>query len=345
MSSFVGDWWTKQRPTLQIAGQLRAIGELKGKAALYEHQTPQILETLRQAAIIQSIESSNRIEGITVARERLPILARADGIPQDRSEAELAGYRDVLQTIHTAAHTIAVRPGVVLQLHRDLFAQTETAGGAWKSSDNIIGERRSDGTGALRFAPVPAFATAEAMDQLCLGYRTLVGEVEPLLLIPIFVLDFLCIHPFLDGNGRMARLLTLLLLYQHGYQIGRFISLERVIEDSRDGYYAALYQSSQGWHAASHDPNPWWSYWLGTMLVAYREFTERADVLINRRGAKTALVLDAIRRIPGDFTIAELRRMVPGVGDDLLRRILRTEKTANRIERVGEGPAARWRRI
>lgn len=345
MSSFAADWWANQRPTLQIAGQLRAIGELKGQAALYEHQTPQIMETLRQTAIIQSIESSNRIEGITVARERLPILARAEGVPQDRSEAELAGYRDVLQSIHTAAPTMPVRPGVILQLHRDLFAKTGARGGSWKSADNIIGERRPDGTIALRFEPVPAFATAEAMEQLCTGYRALVGEVEPLLLIPTFVLDFLCIHPFLDGNGRMARLLTLLLLYQHGYQIGRFISLERVIEDSRDGYYAALYQSSQGWHAASHDPNPWWSYWLGTMLVAYREFTERADVLINRRGAKTALVLDAIRRIPGDFTIAELRRMVPGVGDDLLRRILRAEKTANRIERLGEGPAARWRRI
>jgi Fic family protein len=345
MSSFAADWWAHQRPTLQIAGQLRAIGELKGNAALYEHQTPQVLETLRQTAIIQSIESSNRIEGITVAQDRLPVLARPDGVPRDRSEAELAGYRDVLHTIHTAAVHMTLRPGIILQLHRDLFARTDTPGGNWKTSDNIIGERRADGTIALRFAPVPAFATAEAMEQLCLGYRAMAGEVEPLLLIPTFVLDFLCIHPFLDGNGRLARLLTLLLLYQHGYQVGRFISLERVIEDAREGYYAALYRSSQGWHSSAHDPNPWWSYWLGTLLVAYREFSDRAALLTNRRGAKTAMVLDAIRRTPGDFTIAELRRMVPGVGDDLLRRILRAERIARRIERLGDGPAARWRRI
>ncbi|HEY8599887.1 MAG TPA: Fic family protein [Thermomicrobiales bacterium] len=153
-----------------------------------------------------------------------------------------------------------------------------------------------------------------------------------------------CVHPFLDGNGRIARLLTLLLLYQHGYNVGRFISLERVIEGSRQTYYDALYASSQGWHEGRHDPVPWWSYWLGTVVSAYREFEERAGLLMRRRGAKTECILDAIRRIPGDFTLRELQRNVPDVGIDLLRRVIRREREAGRLERIGNGPNAKWRR-
>jgi Fic family protein len=240
MNSFDGDWWDRQRPTIQIAGQLRAIGELKGRAELYAHQAPQALETLRQTAIIQSVESSNRIEGIVIPEGRLYTIVRGQDTPRTRSEAEIAGYRDVLNTIHTSAAGIALRPGVILQLHRDLFGQTDLPGGHWKTTDNAIVERRADGSLFTRFTPTAAFATGEAMVGLCDGYRAVAGRIEPLLLIPIVVLDFLCIHPFLDGNGRLARLLTLLLLYQHGYNVGRFISLERVIEGSRETYYDAL---------------------------------------------------------------------------------------------------------
>jgi Fic family protein len=345
MRSFIGGWWDRQRPTLQIAGQLRAIGELKGKAELYEHQAPQMLETLRQTAMIQSVESSNRIEGIVIPDQRLYKLVKEQDTPRTRSEAEIAGYRDVLNIIHASAPSIPVRPNVILQLHRDLFSQTDLPGGRWKDSDNAIVERRADSTIFTRFTPVSAFATAEAMEALCTGYGSLSGTIEPLLLIPTFVLDFLCIHPFLDGNGRIARLLTLLQLYQHGYNVGRFISLERVIERSRETYYEALYASSQGWHEGQHDPTPWWSYWLGSVLSAYREFEERAGILTTRRGAKTGLVLDAIDRLHTDFTIRELQRVVPDVGIDWLRQILRQQRDAGYVICLGRGANARWRKV
>lgn len=169
--------------------------------------------------------------------------------------------------------------------------------------------------------------------------------IEPLLLIPAFVLDFLCIHPFTDGNGRTAHLLTLLLLYHPGYRVGRFISLERIIEESKESYYEALRASSEGWHQRRHDPNPWWSYWLGTVLAAYREFEERAGLLTSRKGAKTELVLDAIRRMPGEFTARDVQRAVPDVSLDLVRDILAAERKSGRLDRSGSGPAVRWRRV
>jgi Fic family protein len=345
MSSFTGNWWERQRPTLGVAGQLTAIGTLKGRAELYEHQAPQVLETLRQVALIQSTESSNRIEGITVPGERLRSLVEEKSRPLNRSEAEVAGYRDVLNTIHASAAAIPLRPTAIRQLHRDLLKYTSTLGGTWKPADNVIATLRPDGTRAVRFVPVPALHTDEAMLRLCGGYAERAGTLEPLLLIPVFVLDFLCIHPFSDGNGRMARLLTLLLLYQHGYGVGRFVSLERVIEESKESYYDSLYASSQGWHEGQHDPDPWWSYWLGTVLAAYREFEERAGTLLGRRGAKTELVLDAIQRLPGDFTARDLQRAVPDVSLDLVRDILAAERKAGRLTRSGSGPATRWHRV
>ena len=170
------------------------------------------------------------------------------------------------------------------------------------------------------------------------------GKVEPLLLIPTFILDFLCVHPFADGNGRMARLLTLLLLYHHGYGVGRFISLERIIEQTKETYYEALSASDDGWHTGEHDPNPWWSYWLGTVLAAYREFEERAGLLVSRRGAKLQLILQAIERTPGPFSARDLQRIVPDVSIDMVRKVLAGERNAGRLECTGRGPSALWKR-
>jgi Fic family protein len=345
MSSFDGDWWERQRIALGIAGQLTAIGALRGRAELHEQQAPQVLNVLRQVALIQSTESSNRIEGITVPEARLRSLVAEKSRPRNRSEAEVAGYRDVLATIHASARDIPVRPSVIRQLHRDLFQYASAPGGIWKAADNLIATVRPDGTREVRFVPVPAVRTEEAMSRLCDGYAERAGTIEPLLLIPAFVLDFLCIHPFTDGNGRMARLLTLLLLYQHGYSVGRFISLERVIEESKESYYDALYASSQGWHEGLHDSGPWWSYWLGTILAAYREFEERAGLLTGRRGAKTELVLDAIRRMPGEFTIRDLRRVLPDVSIDMIRKLLAHERQKGRLACSRRGPSAVWRRV
>lgn len=344
MPSFSGDWWERQRPTLQIAGQLREIGVLKGRAELYEQQTPQVLETLRQVALVQSTESSNRIEGITVPAERLRSLVQQKTTPRNRSEAEIAGYRDVLNTIHAAAPDVPVRPSSILQLHRDLFQYTNTPGGAWKRMDNVIADVLPGGTRAVRFTPVPAVHTPEAMERLCDGYRARVEEIEPLLLVPVVVLDLLCIHPFSDGNGRMARLLTLLLFYQHGYTVSRFISLERVIEQSKETYYDALAASDDGWHEGNHDPNPWWSYWLGTVLAAYREFEERAGLLTSRRGAKTEMVLEAVRRLPERFRMTDVERRCPNVSRDMIRVVLNRLRAEGALQREGAGRAALWRK-
>ena len=258
------------------------IAEYKGKQDLFKQQAPQTLDTLRIVALAQSTESSNRIEGITAHGDRLLELVQENAAPLDRSEREIAGYRDVLSTIHNSYESIPFTPGVVLQLHRDLYRYEAYVGGKWKSVDNEIVATNSDGTREITFRPLPAYATPDAMLQLHQGFNIAweSGEVERLLLIPTYILDFLCIHPFLDGNGRMSRLLTLLLLYKAGYEVGRYISLERIVEQTKQSYYSTLRQSSVGWHLRQHQLLPWWDYFLGMMLLmAYREFEQRVTTI------------------------------------------------------------------
>jgi len=344
--SFVGDWWRCQRPTLDVVGQMVAIAELKGRAELYSKQTPQALETLRQVALIQSTESSNRIEGIEVSGERLLALMKTKTAPLNRSEAEIAGYRKALDQIHAAASDLPLSPHTIRALHQLLFALTDRPGGEWKRGDNLIVDRLPDGRTLTRFTPVPALETPQAMEQLCVEYQRQEGlrRVPPLLLIPTFVLDFLCIHPFTDGNGRIARLLTLLLLYQQEFNVGRFISLEKIIEDSKETYYESLQRSSIGWHEGRHDPNPWWSYWLGTVLVAYRQFEERAGTIQQRRGGKTEMILSAIANSPGEFTIQDLQERAPTASKELIRHVLQQERSAGRVACSGRGRDAHWKR-
>ncbi|MEQ8466699.1 Fic family protein [Coleofasciculus sp. E1-EBD-02] len=278
----------EQQPINQgLLQTIRLIGEYKGKQELFKEQAPQVLETLRQAAVIQSTESSNRIEGITVPLERIKKLVTEKTTPRDRSEQEIAGYRDVLTTIHTSYAHIPFTPNIVLQLHRDLYQFAVNTGGRWKTVDNEISATYPDGTKVVRFRPIPAYATPEAMERLHEQFNRCwhSGAIEPLLLIPTYILDFLCIHPFLDGNGRMARLITLLLLYKAGYEVGRFISLERIVERTKESYYDTLYQSSQDWHEGQHNLLPWWEYFLGVMVLsAYREFETRVGVVTSARG-------------------------------------------------------------
>ncbi|QFS47095.1 Fic family protein [Nostoc sphaeroides] len=347
MQSFEPGFIERQPITQNLLRTVRLIGEYKGKQELFKEQSPQVLETLRQAAIIQSTESSNRIEGITAPLERIKELVAEKTTPRDRSEQEIAGYRDVLTTIHTSYAHIPFTPGVVLQLHRDLYQFTVGEGGRWKSVDNEISETYPDGRKVVRFQPVPAYATPDAMQRLHEQFNRLFEseEIEPLLLIPTYILDFLCIHPFSDGNGRMARLLTLLLLYKADYEVGRFISLERIVERTKESYYDTLYQSSQNWHQGQHSLLPWWEYFLGVVVLsAYREFEQRVGLVSSVKGAKTAMVLDAISNIPGDFSIKDLQERCPTVGIDLIRRILRLERTEGRLECLGRGPDARWRK-
>jgi Fic family protein len=346
MKSFDSCFLERQPITQNILQTVRRIAEYRGKQDLFKAQSPQLLETLRQAAIIQSTESSNRIEGITAPLERIKDLVVKKAIPKNRSEQEIAGYRDVLNTIHSNYSSIPFTTGIVLQFHRDLYKFSSGDGGKWKLVDNEISETRPNGTKFVRFKPVPAFQTPEAMAKLQTQFDALwqKGDIEPLLLIASYVLDFLCIHPFLDGNGRMARLLTLLLLYKAGYEVGRYISLEKMVEETKESYYDTLRQSSQGWHKGKHAILPWWEYFLGVMLLgAYREFEGRVGLVTARRGSKTEMALDTIRRFTGDFTIRDVQERCPNVGVDLLRRILREERAAGRLECLGRGPTAKWR--
>ena len=268
MKSFETNYLEKHPLPHSLLRTIRLLGEYRGKESLFKQQTPQVLESLRQAAMIQSTESSNRIEGIEAPAERIKKIVEQKTTPKNRSEQEIAGYRDALATIHANYPNMPFTPGLVLQLHRDLYQFVAQQGGRWKMTDNEISETRADGTKVTRFRPIPAHQTPEAMDRLHTLFKEQWDreEIDPLLLIPAYVLDFLCIHPFTDGNGRMARLLTLLLLYQAGFEVGRYISLEHLIENQREGYYDALYKSSQGWHDGVHSLLPWWEYFLGSVI-------------------------------------------------------------------------------
>lgn len=346
MRSFEHGYLLEQPISQSLLMTVRTLGEYQGRQSLYQEQAPELLETLRQAAMVQSVESSNRIEGVTVAADRLQAIVAKKTTPKNRPEAEVAGYRDVLSEIHANAKRLTLLPELILRFHRQMYAYTSEKGGRWKEKDNAILEVRPDGRQVVRFRPVSALATPKFMKKLCVLYHQAMDErqAEPLLLIASFVFDFECIHPFWDGNGRIGRLLTLLLLYQTGYEVGRYISLERIIEESKETYYEALLKSSYGWHEAKHDLRPWWNYFLGTLIAAYREFEERVRVLTTARGAKREIVRQAAARLPDQFTIQELRRACPGVSPDMVRLVLRELQKENVLSCEGRGPGALWRK-
>ena len=256
--------------TPDIVSLLTQIHEFKGEQNLFIEANSDTLTQLVEIAKIQSTEASNKIEGIYTSDERLKKIVLDKTMPRTRNEQEIAGYRDVLATIHENYEYIPLRPSMILQLHRDLYKFSGMSiGGNYKNSDNVIAETDAEGNRFVRFQPVPAWETAEAIDMACQAYdQAVLTGADPLLLIPMFVLDFLCIHPFNDGNGRMARLLTLLLLYRSGYIVGKYISLEKVIEQSKETYYVTLQQSSCGWHENENDYAPFVRYLLGTFVAA-----------------------------------------------------------------------------
>lgn len=336
--------WTNE--TLQLIGKIQ---EFKGKQDLFKQQLPEILDALRDAAVIQSTESSNRLEGIVVETKRLTSIVQKKIQPQTRSESEVAGYRDVLATIHSSAEYITLKPGIILQLHRDLM-QYAGSGGRFKISDNEITETLPDGTKAIRFIPVPAWRTPEAMDELFNAYlrERERGAINELILIAAFILDFLSIHPFSDGNGRMARLLTLLMLYQCGHEVGRYISLEKVVEETKEQYYETLEQSSVDWHEGEHDLLPWINYFLVMLLKSYQRFEERVGKTTDnkqRRGWKSQKVREIIEHFIADFTIQDIQERCPGVSRPTIQRILNELSHDETIECVEQGRNARWRKL
>lgn len=348
MPSFAPDFLDRLVITHDVASTLRAIGEGKGQQDLFRERAPDLLENLRRTAMIESTESSNRLEGVIVPQTVLDriVMKNADPEPANRSQGEIAGYRNVLSTIHESHEGMALSPNLLLQLHRDLFRFAPGQGGSWKAGDNQITERRPDGTVFIRFQPVSAWRTPEATSELHRDFRSAAASVvDPLILVALYILDFLCIHPFSDGNGRLARLLTVYLLYSEEYEVVRYISLERIIEETRETYYRTLYTSSVGWHQNEHDPMPWVAYFLAVLKAAYEEFSTSVGEIKETRGAKTRLVLQAVEMMRGPFTISELHGHCPSVGFDMVRRVLRTERDAERLAVTGTGRGARWMRI
>ena len=323
---------------------LRKIGEFKGKQALYFQQTPEILKTLKKIAIIESSESSNRLEGITAPHKRIEEIALKELKPTNRSEQEIAGYRDVLNLIHESGEHIKFTPNVILQLHSKLYHYLPANGGNWKMTDNEIIEKDPDGTTKrVRFKPASAVATPHLMEQLTEYYKLAVDQnSEALIAIPLAIFDFLCIHPFTDGNGRISRLVTLMLLYHFDYQVGRFISLERIFEESKESYYETLEISSYGWHESKHDVIPWLRYFWGTLLRAYKEFAERVGEIRTSKGAKTQQIINLIDRKLTPFAISDLERELPGVSRDMIRKVLRQLRDQGKIASSGTGRNAKW---
>lgn len=294
--------------------------------------------------MVESAESSNRIEGVVAPHERIEALVLNNSTPRDRSEQEIAGYRDALNLVHESARDMAFSVNIILQLHTMLYRYHAGGGGRWKMAQNEIVERNSKGEVVrVRFIPPNAVATPQMMNDLAAGYGRAIGEgCEPLIAVPAAVLDFLCIHPFTDGNGRLSRLLTLQLLYHFDYDVGRYISLERIVEESKETYYEALHASSQGWHEGRHDLLPWLRYFWGVMLRAYREFEARMGTVRVGRGSKTDLVEQAVKRRIGAFSISDIEADVPEATRDWIRMVMRRLKREGRIVLQGRGRGAKW---
>ena len=345
MRSFTPEQLDKDVP-VGLAWMLGSVMEAKGRQQLFEAQRPEVLTTLRKVALVQSTESSNRIEGVTVEAKRLEPLVRGKVRPRDRSEEEIVGYRRALDWIHREHERIEITPSTLCQLHRRAQGGHVGDAGQWKKVDNDIVEVLPDGRRRLRFETTPAADTPDAVVQLCLAYRhtTQQSALPPLLAGASLVLDLLCIHPFRDGNGRVSRLLTLLVLYHQGFHVGRYVSLERNVEETKETYYDALFRSSQGWHQALHDPVPWWSYYLSTLRAAYQEFEERMALAGSRPGAKRSLVLDAIGRLPDEFALADVAAQCPTVSKTYIRNLLRELRDSGQLKTTAKGRGARWRK-
>lgn len=347
MRSFEYGYLLEQPITHNLIMTVRALGEYRGRQSMYYQQSPEILETLRRVAMIQSVESSNRIEGVIVAQARLKALMDEKTTPQDRPEREVAGYRDVLGEIHTNAHRMNASPELILEFHRKMYAHTTEKGGRWKEKDNAILEILPDGRQVVRFRPVSALAAPEFVRKLCSSFHEMIDkqEADPLLLTASFIFDFECIHLFWDGNGRIGRLLTNLLLHQSGYDVGRYISLERIVEQTKETYYEVLLRSSEGWHEARHNLLPWWNYFLGTLIAAYKEFEERVGSVTSAKGVKRELVQDTVRRLPSRFRFSEILQACPGVSYPTVKRALAELRRHNKIRCLGKGREAVWEKI
>ena len=328
-----------------LIGLLTAIYEFKGKEKLYQVQAPEILAALQSNAVIESTESSNRIEGVVASPERVREIVGKGAAPSNRSESEIAGYRDVLGQIHASHQFIPVTPNIILQLHRDLFKYTSAPAGAWKPVENTIEATTPEGGKEVVFRPVSAFATPAAVEDLCgdFAQATAAATVDPLLTCAAFILDFLCIHPFLDGNGRLARLLTTLLYYKAGFTVARYVGVERLVEKTKASYYESLRASSEGWHEGRHSLLPWWEYFLGITFAAYEQLDQKLGG--GELPSKADRVKLGVQVMPSVFSKAELASVCPEISERTLKRVLDELRAEGKIEVAKRGRNAMWRKV
>ena len=323
---------------------LDTLGEFRGKQELFTRQSPQKLKVLREHAMIESAVSSNRIEGVSMETSRIQsVLIATKPLFRDRDEEEIRGYRDALAWIHESSSGIAFNEDTLKHMHAIARGQIWDAG-RYKEKDGDIIQRYADGQERVRFKPVPASQTTAAMERLidtwnqCIEGRWVPNAVA----LAAFNLDFLCVHPFRDGNGRVSRLALLLQTYQAGMEVGRYISLERLIEQNKDRYYETLEQCSFGWHEGKHDPWPFINYILSILKNAYQEFEERVGQIAEPKGAKAELVRNAVRTRRGEFRLSDIEHACPGVGREWIRRVLAEMRREGELQCAGRGVAARW---
>lgn len=330
----------------EILGYIAQIHEYKGRQELYLKQAPDALDRLVEVAKVQSTEASNEIEGIRTTSTRLKQLCAEKTTPRNRDEREIMGYRDVLATIHESYAYIPVTASYILQLHRDLYKYSEKGiGGSFKNTQNYISATNAQGHSVVLFTPLPPYETPEAVETICEGLARALDtqELDPLILIPIFIHDFLCIHPFNDGNGRMSRLLTTLLLYRSGYLVGRYISLESKIAKNKDAYYDALAQCQQGWHEGEEDPTPFIKYLLGIILAAYREFEERV-ALVGEKLPALEIVRRAAYGKVGKLTKSQLMELCPTLSKSSVEASIKKLVAEGALVMHGKGPGTFYTR-
>ncbi|MBQ9251075.1 MAG: Fic family protein [Clostridia bacterium] len=339
MRSFNYSAIREQKWDSEILGLIAAIYKEAGKQELYLKQRPEELEKLVEIAKIQSTEASNAIEGIVTTNTRIRQLVEEKTTPKNQNEQEIAGYRDVLNVIHDSYDAIPITQNYILQLHKMLYSHMNNPiAGRTKTVQNYISATYPDGHVETLFTPLAPYETPEALDRICEEYNRVIGnmELEPLIAIPIFIHDFLCIHPFNDGNGRMSRLLTTLLLYRNGFYVGRYISLEAIIAKNKDLYYDALAASQVGWHEGREDVVPFVKYLLGTILAAYKDFQDRA-ALVEEKLSALEMVRRASKNKIGRFSKQDIRELCPTLSDSSIEGAFRKLVASGELKKEGNG--------
>lgn len=347
MRSFNYSAFKEQKWDSGILGLIAAIYKEAGKQEQYLKQRPQEMEKLVEIAKIQSTEASNAIEGIVTTSTRIKQLVEEKTTPRNRDEQEIAGYRDVLNVIHESFDAIPITQNYILQIHKMLYSHMNNPlAGRTKSVQNYISAAYPDGHTEILFTPLAPYETSESLDRICEEYNRVIGnlEVEPLIIIPIFIHDFLCIHPFNDGNGRMSRLLTTLLLYQNGFYIGKYISLEAKISKNKDLYYSAMSQSQTGWHEGKEDALPFIKYILGTILASYKDFEERTS-LVQEKLSALEMVRMASKSKIGRFNKQDIRELCPTLSDSSIEGALRKLVAAGELKKEGKGKSTCYFRL